>query len=306
MSEMLPPCSSPEFAALVARPSAATFGALVAYNFRRHPIRNTSFLATYCIGLGAALFFAGFAVSPERLRAFEAARPSGAESEMLFAAQNKAASALQIYRSAQGWFGWCSDGLCLSAKARYEDEARRVAQLQAQYDAQMRAAKKNLGVFSEYGVAEVRELFASLYGWGKGMVNRMSYYDLLFSGFRMRRDDGIFEWAVQMLGRILQNMVISTVAVVFSFATSVGSVIASFSPSWPEAIAFYLLAMAAVLATVLTACLGCCGCLVGAPIAVAMAMPPGAFNVQRRRIDAGGNLGGQRRQQPQPLHAHYQ
>jgi hypothetical protein len=84
------------------------------------------------------------------------------------------------------------------------------------------------------------------------------------------------------------NIFISGCAVVVSFSTGVTSVIASFAPSWPEALAFWVLSMLAVLAVALTACVGCCCCVVGVPVAVAQLAPPGTFRV--RRIGADGNL----------------
>ena len=83
---------------------------------------------------------------------------------------------------------------------------------------------------------------------------------------------------------------VSTVAVVFSFATGVVSVINSFGPSLLEAIAFYAFAMLALLSLVCTACVGCGCCVVGVPLAAVSMLPPGTFRT--RRIDAGGNLAG--------------
>lgn len=272
--------------ALVARP-LETAGALIAASFRRHPVRNGSLLASYLVGLGCALFFTGLATSAEQIAAFERRRPSTEAAEQLFAAQRAAAQAQAAYHASQGWF-WSCDAYCASQRSTFEARSREVQRLQASYDAQMREAKGQLGVFSVYGVAEARELFASLYGWGRGMAGRMSFYDLLFSGFRMSRDDTVVEWAVRLLTQVLTNIFISGCAVVVSFATGVTSVISSFAPSWPEALAFWVLSMLAVLAVALTACVGCCCCVVGVPVAVAQLAPPGAFRV--RRIGADGNL----------------
>ena len=272
--------------ALIARP-LETAGALIVASFRKHPVRNTSVLASYLVGLGVALFFSGLATTGEQMQRFEARRPSTAAAEELFAAQRAAAQAQAAYHASRGWF-WSCDAYCSSQRLGYESRAREVARLQSAYDAQMREAKSQLGVFSVYGVAEARELFASLYGWGKGMAGRMSFYDLLFSGFRMSRDDTVVEWAVRMLSQVMMNIFISGCAVVVSFSTGVTSVIASFAPSWPEAVAFWVLAVLAVLATALTACVGCCCCVVGVPVAVAQLAPPGTFRV--RRIGADGNL----------------
>jgi len=272
--------------ALIAAP-LATAGALVAATIRRHPVRSAASLGAYLVGLGCALFFTGVATSAEQMARFETLRPTTKSAEELFAAQRAAAQAQAGYSQSQGWF-WSCDAFCQSMKRTYEAKAAEVSRLQAAYDAQMRAAKGELGVFSAYGVAEARELFRSLYGWGKGMAGRMSFYDLLFSGFRMSRDDTFVEWAARLMMQVLSNIFISGCAVVVSFATGVTSVIYSFAPSWPEAVAFWVLSMLAVLAVALTACVGCCCCAVGVPVAVAQLAPPGTFRM--RRIDAGGNL----------------
>jgi hypothetical protein len=283
--------------ALIAAP-LATAGALIAATVRRHPVRSAASLGAYLVGLGCALFFSGLATSAEQMARFERLRPSTDAAQRLFDAQRAAAQAQGSYRQAQGWF-WSCDAYCQSLRRTYESQARDVARLQDAYDAQMRAAKGELGVFSAYGVAEARELFASLYGWGKGMAGRMSFYDVLFTGFRMSRDDTFVEVAARLVTRVLTNIFVSGCAVVVSFATGVTSVIYSFAPSWPEAVAFWVLSMLAVLAVALTACVGCCCCVVGVPVAVAQLAPPGTFRM--RRIDAGGNLrdfGGNGRPQP--------
>jgi hypothetical protein len=145
----------------------------------------------------------------------------------------------------------------------------------------MREAKKNLGIFSIYGVAEARDLFWSTYGWGKSMAQRMSFWDMMFSGLSMRRDEQFVEFAMRLAVKVFQNIIISTFAVCVSFATSIPKIIYSFSPSIPEAILFYFVAMCALLSTVLTCCVGCCGLTFGVPIALARMAPPGTFRVQR-------------------------
>ena len=274
--------------AIIARP-LETAGALIAATVRRHPVRSAASLGAYLVGLGCALFFTGFATSVEQVRGFERLQPTTEEAQALFAAQQAAAQAQAAYRYSQGGF-WSCDAHCQSQRVAYEARARRVVELQAGYDAKMREAKRELGVFSTYGVAEARALFASLYGWGKNMAGRMSMWDLIFSGARLtfNRDDTFVDWAARLLMQVLTNIFISGCAVVVSFASSVTSVISSFGPSWPEALAFWVLSMLAVLAVALTACVGCCCCAVGVPVALAQLAPPGAFRV--RRIGADGHL----------------
>ena len=277
-------------AQVLALPTLRGAGAVVVATLRRHPVRTTVALSSYLIGLGVALFFSGLAVTADQYKVFELARPSQEATETLYAAQRVASDDLHAYQAAKGWF-WSCDEYCQGRRSRYERSKAKAVALQSDYDTQMRIANSHLGIFSTVGVAKARELFYSLYGWGKGMAGRMTFYDVIFSGFRMSRDDTFVDWAVRMVWQVLVNLFISTCAVVVSFATGVMSVIHSFGPSIPEAIAFYVLAMLAVLATTLTACCCCCGVVVGVPAAIIASAPPGAFRPPRR-IDAGGNLHG--------------
>jgi hypothetical protein len=272
---------SPEFQNLVLRPGVETAGALIVSTIRRHPVRSITFLSSYVIGLGAALFFSGLSVSQQNYTRYDLAKPSSFLTENLVRAQREAHVANSQYISSQGWFGSCSTSYCQSLKTTFEEKAKIVSTLQLEYDTKMREAKKNLGIFSIYGVAEARDLFWSTYGWGKSMAQRMSFWDMMFSGLSMRRDEQFVEFAMRLAVKVFQNIIISTFAVCVSFATSIPKIIYSFSPSIPEAILFYFVAMCALLSTVLTCCVGCCGLTFGVPIALARMAPPGTFRVQR-------------------------
>jgi len=272
---------TPEFQNLVLRPSVDTASALIVSTIRRHPVRSITFLSSYIIGLGAALLFSGFSVSQQNYSRYELAKPSHGLTEALVAAQRSAHGANAQYVSSQGWFGSCSTSYCQSLKTSFEEKAKIVSTLQLEYDEKMRKAKSNLGIFSIYGVSEARDLFWSTYGWGKSMAQRMSFWDVMFSGLSMRRDEQFVEFAMRLAVKMFQNIIISTFAVCVSFATSIPKIIYSFSPSIPEAILFYLVAMISLLSTVLTCCVGCCGLTFGLPIAIARMAPPGTFRVQR-------------------------
>jgi hypothetical protein len=272
---------TPEFQNLVLRPGVETAGALILSTVKKHPVRSITFLSSYVIGLGAALFFSGLSVSQDSLKRYEISKPDTFLTQQLYDAQKAAHFANSQYVSSQGWFGSCSTSYCQSLKSTFETKAKIVADLQYEYDVKMREAKKNLGIFSIYGVAEARDLFWSTYGWGKGLAQRMSFWDVIFSGMSMRRDEQFAEFAMRLAVKVFQNIILSTFAVVVSFATSIPKIIYSFSPSIPEAILFYLVAMCALLSTVLTCCVGCCGLTVGAPLLLARMAPPGTFRVQR-------------------------
>ena len=123
---------------------------------------------------------------------------------------------------------------------------------------------------------------------GRGFAGRMSWWDALFTGLRARRDDTWADMAMALLMRVINNVILATVMVMGSFTTGVVSLISSFDTPFLSGVLFWLAAVVAMLSVVLTACVGCCGCLVGVPLALASVAPA----PQRRRvIDANGNLG---------------
>jgi len=91
------------------------------------------------------------------------------------------------YDASRGWFS--CDRTCAAHKAKYEIAQGKWDALKATEAAITKQAKSEVGIFSEYGVQETRDVFWSTFAGGKDFAKRQSMWDLLFAGLRMRKDE---------------------------------------------------------------------------------------------------------------------
>ena len=85
--------------------------------------------------------------------------------------------------------GFSCDRTCAAHKAKYEIAQGKWDALKATEAAITKQAKSEVGIFSEYGVQETRDVFWSTFAGGKDFAKRQSMWDLLFAGLRMRKDE---------------------------------------------------------------------------------------------------------------------
>ncbi len=90
----------------------------------------------------------------------------------------------------------------------YEVVQGRYDALVAQEKSHWSDAKASLGMFSQYGVAETRELFWKRFGQGKDFAKRQTTWDALFVGLRMGRDEGLGAYVIRLLFNMLVNFTI--------------------------------------------------------------------------------------------------
>ena len=217
---------------------------------KRNPIKVTSYL----VGLLICLFYNGIKVSPVSYANY---------SELIRTVDtvkiHEAMAAVDIsyhaYTRNKGWFS-CNKQ-CQSYYQNYKDDLDQLHQIRRIEDAKERDAKSKLGLFSEYGVTETRELFWEKFAFGKEIASRQSKWDLLFLTIgSLRRDESIFEYVLRVFFNVLINITVCVCGAVVFFIFSLYSVVASYKPSWPELLAFFALASLSAVSFVLTWLLG--------------------------------------------------
>mmetsp|Transcript_22891 Transcript_22891/g.33448 ORF Transcript_22891/g.33448 Transcript_22891/m.33448 type:complete len:202 (+) Transcript_22891:324-929(+) len=145
------------------------------------------------------------------------------------------------------------DSVCQEWKEIADSRRRRVDSLQADIDKQLSDAKSKLGLFSEVGVGEARELFWRRFGQGKQFAQRQTKWDALFMGIgAMRRDEGLVGYLLRLLLSMLFNFTIGMVGSVIGFMWSLYSVIASYQASIWAALVFFGFASLAAVSFALT------------------------------------------------------
>ena len=131
-----------------------------------------------------------------------------------------------------------------------------------------------VGLWSEYGIKEAKDLMWSSFYSSTAMAKRMTYWDMFFAMFRsFDRDEGIVSFLIQMLFRFVQNLIIGLVVGFFTFLFAIVDLIQRFSPGMFEGIIFFLLATLAIASLMITAIGVACGCCAGTVYAVRNAAP---------------------------------
>merc|ERR1711865_917932 len=123
-------------------------------------------------------------------------------------------------------------------QAGYDGKKRVFDQKNGERMALVRQAKNAVGLWSEYGIGEVRDTFWKAVDEGKAFAKRMSWWDAMFLGagamFGGRRgEDGagqLISYVLQMIGRILLNFTMGFVGAFFYFVYALFNLVFSYEP----------------------------------------------------------------------------
>jgi hypothetical protein len=144
--------------------------------------KNPVIVSSYVVGLLLCLFFSGISLTLDQRAGFEKDL-SAIDYVSLDEATTRYEVAYERYRHSQGFFS--CDERCQGHKRVMEEHKREMMELQAQADAQMSDAKSKLGspslsitchshylgIFSEVGVGETRDLFWTRFGQGPSLLH---------------------------------------------------------------------------------------------------------------------------------------
>jgi len=118
-------------------------------------------------------------------------------------------------------------------------------------DALVSEAKGAVGIWSTYGVEEVRDRFWKAYESGKDFAKRMTWWDVIFGiGGGRGRDEELWATLLRWLGQIMMNFTIGLVSALFSFGFALVSMIWEYKTSLLSGILFFVVAMSAASAMV--------------------------------------------------------
>jgi hypothetical protein len=225
-------------------------------------------------------------ITPEKLETYKS-RLNDARGLMkdLSSADRQLMDAQLALRDVSVWFWrWRPEHReqVLAKRPAVEAAERRVRTLQKERDSILRDAKSALGLWSEAGVEESRELLWANFQSGKVFAQRQTFWDSIFTLFDSREKDWLVV-LIQLLCTALVNYTIGTVISIFTFIFSLPSLLASFAPSWPSALAFFAVSVLAACSLVATYL----ALLYGAGAAV-VATTAHFVVLQRQRLEAGG------------------
>mmetsp|Transcript_43046 Transcript_43046/g.31429 ORF Transcript_43046/g.31429 Transcript_43046/m.31429 type:complete len:281 (+) Transcript_43046:66-908(+) len=218
---------------------------------KRNPIKTS----LYLLGVLLCLFVSGFSVT-EKQRVEYAQIYETIDNEAIFRSQMELRDSYDRYFYSKGWFFSC-DHNCqrnyqsyLASKAEYDALKREEAKITA-------VAKSKLGLFSEYGVEETRDLFWHRFAQGKNFAKRQSMYDVIFYGIgAMSRDESFLKYVLRVATSALVNFTIGMALSVVTFMFNLWSIISSYQPSYAEGLLFFGFASLAAISFALSWLIG--------------------------------------------------
>lgn len=128
---------------------------------------------------------------------------------------------------------------------------KKVHDLHREMSRMLRDAKRALGLWSDAGLEESRQLLWSSFQSGKVFAQRQTFWDSLFSIFDSRERPW-FVLLLQLLVTAVINYTIGAVLSVLTFIISLPSLISTFQPSWPSALAFFSAASIAAVSLIVS------------------------------------------------------
>lgn len=131
---------------------------------KRNPIK----VSLYVVGLAICLFFNGIKMSSEQAKAFETDM-SKYDYERIDRAALKAERLSSVYYRSKGWF--TCDPSCQLNKAAMQEAISYHRVVLGEENAKISEAKSKVGIFSDYGVSETRNLFWERFGQGKKLYS---------------------------------------------------------------------------------------------------------------------------------------
>jgi len=226
----------------------------VGVNFAK---RNVLTMTLWLVGLILLNFATGIKVTEEQAADYNKIMSSVDQD-----GQDKAERIMfqrqQEYYQSKGFFS--CDSLCQGKKEKLNAATMKVNQLKAAHASIEREAKSKVGIFSEYGVEETRQLFWGMFSKGKEFGKRQSMWDMLFMGIgAMGRDESIVEFAIRFVINFLFNFTIGLCGALIGFFWYLWGVIQSYDPNFFTAASFFFLAAvcgASMVATYLFALYG--------------------------------------------------
>jgi len=252
-------------------------------------------VSLWVLGLLLAAFANGFAVDDITRESYAMTLQMAEEVDRkeLGTALRNFNEADQKYYNAKGWF-WQCDNRCQKAKDRADMAQAEVNRVQKKRDGIMSDARKEVGIWSVYGVREVRDAFWRAWKSGKDFAARCTMMDAMFMMV-----GGKEETAMSMIMKVVMqyiiNLTMGLIGAFFFFIYNAYTLVLSYGEPALSGIAFFLLVCVAGVATVGSYLCAIYGTVAGGGLyLVKQAAKQAALNGEqggRRRQVQGGQYG---------------
>ncbi|GBG30690.1 Hypothetical Protein FCC1311_069102 [Hondaea fermentalgiana] len=210
--------------------------------------RNKVTTGMWIFGLVLVLFATGFQVSHQEEQTYNRIL-SKIDYKRLDAAQQQVYVWQHKYAQSKGWFS--CDEACHENYENLRAAQDNLYSIEKEFASISSEAKQTVGIFSEYGVQEVRELFWSQFAGGREFAQRSSWYDFIFMSISsMGRDESLVEFGLRLIVNMLLNFTIGLIGALVGFYYYLWGVVAAYQPSFLLAVGFFFLASVAATSLV--------------------------------------------------------
>eukprot|EP00903_Cladosiphon_okamuranus_P013248 g12353.t1 len=236
--------------------SADEIGRIVIKSGQRFVKRHPAVSVAWVLGLLVSILASGYTPSPAAVQNYEI-KMANLNNEVLAEAEGEMLYWDQVYRRSKGMF-WTCDATCKANRQQYEERRRVFSDLNKDYLKGVAEAKSELGIFSEDGVEETRDLFWRKVSGGKQYAKRATMWDAVFVGIgtMSRRDEGLASIIARIAFKFVVNLTIGLFMAVIQFLFSVWTVIWSYQPDPISTVAFATMASLAAVSLLATWLLG--------------------------------------------------
>jgi len=265
----------------IVQPTGDT-GALVLNGIKTFAKKHKIISTSYLFGIAVILFGgSGLNLSLKQRREYNRIMNT-IDLDVEFDSSNNYHRANQAYRASKGWF--TCDSLCQRNKRRMEESQKVLDSVRKEGYNRMSDAKSVAGLFSEVGVSEVRDSFWEYFASGKRFAKRQTMWDAMFIGMRsMSRDENMMEYLFKVLLQVLMNFSIGLCMALLFFIFGLWNIIKSYQPNPLSAVAFFVSAVCAGFAFVLTYLMIMYGAVIGGVYGMAKMAENNRLEGQRRR-----------------------
>ncbi|CAM9776656.1 unnamed protein product [Ectocarpus sp. 4 AP-2014] len=235
---------------------ADQFGALVVSNAKHFVKRHPVISASWVVGLLVSTLASGYTPSTTAVQNYEN-KMIGLDDESVMRAHGEMVYWNDIYRRSKGMF-WTCDEQCTANRKEFERRQKIYLDLNKIYLKGEADAKSELGIFSEDGVEETRDLFWRKVSGGKQFAKRATMLDVMFVGIdtASRRDEGLATIVARIAFRFVVNLTMGLFMAVFQFLFSMWTVIWSYQPDPLSTLAFAAMAALGAVSMLATWLLG--------------------------------------------------
>lgn len=242
--------SSAETSQAVKKVEDIDIGALVATGVKNVVKNRPISVSLWVLGLMLAAFATGFQVDDLTRDSYTVTLQMAQEvdnTELNKALRNLGAAEDRYY-NAKGWF-WQCDDRCAKAKDKRDMAQSEVNRVVKKRDGIMTDARREVGIWSTFGVQDVRDSFWKAWKSGKDFAARYTMMDAMFMMI-----GGKEETAASMIMKIVMqyiiNLTMGLTGAFFFFIYNVYTLIISYGENFSSGLSFFLLVLVAGMATI--------------------------------------------------------